>query len=310
MKRCPITYEEIPNNQTYSKKGIQQLSRRLTDLKVFNYSKEEQIEEAHKRVSKMSIQGVQPKLSGKLNVNDKTFEITTTGGKYILKPQNPSYPELPENEDLTMKLAALIDIETPTHGLLYSKDQSLTYFIKRFDRTIKSDKIHVEDFAQLSDQSRNTKYSSSMETVVKMMNTFCTFPAVEKLKLFNRTLFNYLIGNEDMHLKNFSIIHMDNHIKLTPAYDFLNTTIALKNPQEELALPLNGKKRNMKRQDFISYFGQEILGLSTQAIDTILNSLEHEIPNFDDLIEISFLSDNMKNKFKEILDSRRSILFS
>ena len=149
---------------------------------------------------------MQPKLSAALNVRDGVFEVVDLGGRYILKPQVERYKHLPENEDVTMRLAATVGIEIPLHGLVYSKDGSLTYFIRRYDRKGQKDKVHVEDFAQLSGASRDTKYDSSMERVADIVEKFCTFPAIEKLKLFKRTVFSFLVGNEDMHLKNFSLI--------------------------------------------------------------------------------------------------------
>ena len=209
MNTCPITYEPC-GDKKYSEKGLKLLSRNLTNLEDFPFTQEEQLREAAARASKMSVQGVQPKLSAKLKVKERIFEVVDKGGEYILKPQNIMYPQLPENEDLTMRLAEEIDLEIPLHGLIYSKDQKLTYFIKRFDRYGKGKKYAVEDFAQLSGNNRNTKYNYSMEKVAGIIDSFCTFPAIEKVKLFKLTIFNFLTGNEDQHLKNFSLILKDN----------------------------------------------------------------------------------------------------
>ena len=115
------------------------------------------------------------------------------------------HPFNPVRLDLTMRLAAAAGIEVPVHGLLRSIDGSFTYFIKGLDRDGR-DRLPVEDFAQLSGEGRDTKYDSSMEKVADVIDQFCTFPAIERVKLFERTLFNFLVGNEDMHLKNFSLL--------------------------------------------------------------------------------------------------------
>ena len=261
MNTCPITYEPC-GDRKYSEKGLKLLSRNLTHLRDFPYTQEEQLREAAARAPKMSIQGVQPKLSVKLKVTDGLFKVTDKGGEYILKPQNTLYPQLPENEDLTMRLAEEIDLDIPLHGLIYSKDQKLTYFIKRFDRYDKGSKYSVEDFAQLAGKNRDTKYDFSMEKVATIIDTFCTFPAIEKVKLFKLTLFNFLAGNEDQHLKNFSLITKDNKITFTPFYDLINTTISLSNPVEEIALPLKGKKSKLNKSVFITYWAKERLGLN------------------------------------------------
>ena len=155
------------------------------------------------RSSKMSVQGVQPKLSAVLNIKDQKFDLVDNHGRFLLKPQHHIYPQMPENEDLTMRLAKSIGLDVPLHGMIWAKDGTLTYFIKRFDRKGQKDKIPVEDFAQLAGLGRDTKYNYSMEKVVNLVNAYCTFPAIEKVKLFKLVLFSFITGNEDMHLKNF-----------------------------------------------------------------------------------------------------------
>lgn len=303
MNICPITYQPC-GDARYSNNGLKLLSRNLVHLNDLALTQEEQLREAAVRAAKMSIQGVQPKLSARLNVKDGIFDIVDRDGEYILKPQNNFYPELPENESLTMKLAEMIDIELPLSGMIYSSDRKLTYFIKRFDRYGKSKKLSVEDFAQLAGKSRETKYDYSMEKVINLIDTFSTFPAIEKVKLFRLTIFNFLIGNEDMHLKNFSIITRDNKIELSPAYDLLNTTIVLPNEPEEIALPLAGKKRNLNSKILIHYFGKERLNVNDKIISQVLDKIKSVFDNWEELIKISFLSPPMKEKYFGLLKNR------
>jgi len=307
MNRCPITYEPCDNDK-YSRKGLKLLSSNLKSLKDLPLSQEDQIKEAAARATKMSIQGVQPKLSAKLKTKEERFEIVDRAGEYILKPQNSFYPELPENEDLTMRLAKLIGIEIPIHGLIYSIDNRLTYFIKRFDRYGKNKKLSLEDFAQLAGKSRETKYDFSMEKIVVLLDQYCTFPLLEKIKLFRLTLFNYLVGNEDMHLKNYSIICRDNKVELSPAYDLLNTTIASKNVTEEIALSISGKKSNLTANVLINYWGKERLGLNDTVINQVIIEIKNVQNRWDKLIKISFLSDQMKEEYIELLNSRKKKL--
>ncbi|HSW56685.1 MAG TPA: HipA domain-containing protein [Ignavibacteriaceae bacterium] len=308
MNTCPITYEPC-GDKKYSEKGFKLLSRNLTRLEDFPYTQEEQLREAAARAPKMSIQGVQPKLSAKLKVTEGVFEVTDRGGEFILKPQNALYPELPENEDLTMRLAEEIDLEIPLHGLIYSKDQKLTYFIKRFDRYGKGNKYGVEDFAQLAGKSRDTKYDYSMEKVAGIIDNFCTFPAIEKIKLFKLTIFNFLTGNEDQHLKNFSLITIDNKVTLSPFYDLINTTISMKNPAEEIALPLKGKKSKLNRNILVEYWGKERLGLNELVSNQALNSINEKFVQWDELINKSFLSNEMKEKYIALLEERRRVIW-
>jgi serine/threonine-protein kinase HipA len=303
MNICPITYEPC-GEMLYSKKGLKSLSPSLLNLSPLELSEEELRSEAMFRAYKMSIQGVQPKVSAVLNIKESKFEITDRNGRYILKPQHEFFSELPENEDLTMRLAALIGIDIPLHGLVYSKDNSLTYFIKRFDRKGQKNKIPVEDFAQLSGMSRDTKYNYSMEKLVHIIDKFCTFPAIEKAKLFKLVVFNFLVGNEDNHLKNHSIIIRKDKVELSPAYDLLNTTIVLKGAVEEIALPLMGKKRNLNADILVNYFGKECCNLTDKVIDNILSSIRNTTDQWSNLIKVSFLSENMKKKYNSLLEKR------
>ena len=315
ISRCPITYTPLSSDAVkYSKKGLTLLSRTLTHLNDLPYAQTEQLEKAKNMAIKMSIQGVQPKLSALLNTRQQGFELTEQGGTFIIKPQSNNWAHLPENEDLTMRLAQSIGIEVPLHGLIYCKDESLSYWIRRFDRpSLKSpltQKLPIEDFAQLSGETRHTKYRSTMEKVAKIIEKFCTFPALEKEKLFKLTLFNFLTGNEDMHLKNFSLITRDNTVSLSPAYDLLNTTLAMGiNTREELALPLNGKKNNLKRTDFIDYFAQERLQIMPTLIKAILKEIETKLDHWHEMIEISFLPPPYKLGYKNLLTSRSHIIF-
>lgn len=305
MSRCPITYETISEGR-YSRKALHKLSPKLDELLDLPYSVEEQIHEAETRATKMSIQGVQPKLSAKLNVKGKVFEVVDTGGRFILKPQNQLYRCLPENEAITMHLASAVGIETPFHGMIYAKDGTLTYFIKRFDRQGYR-KRALEDFAQLAGLSRVTKYNYSMERLVPILEQHCTFPKLEKLKLLRLTLFNYLVGNEDAHLKNFSLIRVNQKIQLSPAYDLLNTTIVMK-ATEELALPLNGKKNNLNRNLFFNYYAIDRLNLTERVIDQVDQEFRSSIDSWKSLIEKSFLTEELKQEYWEVISQRRAIL--
>lgn len=313
MTVCPITYEEC-GPRRYSIRGLKLLSPRLKELQIFPYDAATQRRESALRASKMSIQGIQPKLSARLNIQQATFEIVNRGGHYIVKPQHHIYPELPQNEDLTMRLAAVVGIGVPLHGLLYCRDGSYSYFIKRFDRIGLHGKIAMEDFAQIAGMTRETKYNYSMERVVNILDKWCTFPVIEKVKLFKRSLFNFIVGNEDMHLKNFSLITKGEKVELSPAYDYLNTFAAQsmlgkpENEIEEIALPLRGKKKNLTRKMWIDYFGREKSELNQKTIDQVLEDFEQAIPPWKKLIQISFLSSKMKELYEELIDLRCEVL--
>ena len=307
MKRCPITYETC-GKSLYSEKGLKLLSQNLERLELLEYTAAEQRSEAMARATKLSIQGVQPKLSAILNIKDSRFELVDTGGKYILKPQHHIYPQLPENEDVTMRMAKAAGINVPLHGMIWSKDGSLTYFIKRFDRAGHKDKIPLEDFAQLAGLSRDTKYNYTMEKLILLIDEFCTFPVIEKAKLFRLVLFNFLTGNEDMHLKNYSVIRNGDKIELSPAYDLVNSTIVLKGGAEEIALSLAGKKRKLTRKVLVDYFGKERCGLTDKIVNNILTEINQAKETWFELLDNGFLNSESKEKYRILLEKRIKIL--
>lgn len=305
MNRCPITFE-LCGSEKYSLKGLAMIAPKLTFLNDLPFSAAEQRQEAANRAKKLSIQGVQPKLSAVISVVNQQFEIVDQFGNYIIKPQNDIFPELPQNEDVTMKMAKVYGLDVPLHGLIYSKDGSLSYFIKRFDRYGRGKKHAIEDFAQLTGNSRDTKYNYTMEKLVKVIEGYCTFPAIEKADFFKRILFCFITGNEDMHLKNFSVITKAGKTTLTPVYDFINSSISINNPQEELALSLKGKKSNFKATELLDYYAKERLELTNKTIDSILFDMNKSVSKWTELIEISFLSDKMKEKYLKLMNDRVS----
>lgn len=307
MNKCLLTYAPIDSGR-YSLNAIRKIAPGLKDISPLPMDAESLRFEALTRADKMSIQGVQSKLSAKLSIKEQAFGIVDKDGRYILKPQSGLYPQLPENEDLSMHLASLAKIEVPQHGLVYARDDSLVYFIKRFDRKGQKEKVSTEDFAQLSGHTRETKYRSSMEQVAAVLDEYCSFPLIEKQKLFERTIFNFLIGNEDMHLKNFSLITIDGITKLSPAYDLLNTSIVLRNP-EEMALPLKGKKSNLTKALFTRYFAEERLELTPKVRDSVLERFHAVLPVWRDWIERSFLREELRERYLSLLSMRENVLF-
>ena len=304
MANCPINLEPLPAGRSYSEAGLRSIHSKLNHLEPLEYSYAAQLAEVRQRSDKMSIQGVQPKLSAVLKLKDSSFALVDRGGRFILKPNPLAYKEVPANEALTMRMAAEVGIEVPVHGLLRAEDDSWVYCVKRYDRVGRTGKVHVEDFAQLSGANRETKYDSSLERVVQLVEQFCTFPAIEKPKLAKRLLFCFLTGNEDMHLKNFSIWLQDGVVSLSPAYDLLNSTLVLENAKEESALPLQGKKRKLTKQLWLDYFCKERLKLTPGQIDKVVKDLQKAMPAFDRLIGQSFLSEDRQLGYRTILHDR------
>ena len=309
MSICLITGE--PSDVLYSQVGLRTLSPRLKTIKALNYDAEQQRQIAAEMAEKISIQGVQPKFSAVLSPSQSEFQLVEKDGRYILKPPHRDFPQVPENEALTMDLARRAGVNTPPFGLVANVDGTYTYFIQRFDRKGKKKKIATEDFAQLSQESRQTKYRSSLERVAGVVDEYCTFPLPEKLKLWRRVLVAYLTGNEDMHLKNHSLITEKGKVTLSPAYDFLNTTILLKEPREESALPVRGKKAKLNRSDFVDYYAWQRLGIGPTVTARVLGELESILPAWHARIERDpLLTDELKTAYQDLLTRRAQVLFA
>ena len=260
----------------------------------------------------ITVPGVQPKLSmslvneaGKKNDNRLTV-VGALGGNYIFKPPSIDYPEMPANEHLTMRIAEVFGINVVTSSLIRLQSGELSYITKRIDRTEKGEKIHMLDMFQITEAF--DKYKSSMEKVGKALGEYSSNPLLDKLFLFEITLLSFLTGNNDMHLKNFSMIHSNDSWKLSPAYDLLNVSIVLPEDEEELALTLGGKKRKLTKAIF-NEFGEN-LGLNRKQIDGVYKRFYKKKHIALQWIGNSFLSEDIKEKYKSILEERYEKLFS
>ncbi len=255
---------------------------------------------------KIAVTGVQRKLSLHLDhrATDRFTIVGALGGNYILKPPSPEFSFLPELEDLTMHLAAVVGISTAKHSLVEMSDGKIAYITKRFDRE-NHHKIPQEDACQLSELLTENKYRSSHEKLGQVITKFSSFPGDDVLRIFEITLFSFLTGNADMHLKNFSLSRNDKgHYRLTPAYDLVPTRLLLSEREdpEELALHLNGKKSRLKRQDFIDY--GSYLKVPDKVVKMTLNKLASSMPKMLKWIEISFLSEELKTSYKQLITDR------
>ncbi|MBC8048321.1 MAG: HipA domain-containing protein [Fimbriimonadaceae bacterium] len=267
---------------------------------------EAQMEELATQIirSQITVTGVQPKLSldiakGK-NKNDRErFTIVGLWGGYILKPPTQQYPQLPEVEDLTMHLATLANINTVPHCIIRLQTSNLAYITKRIDRN-KEKKIHMEDMCQLTERLTEDKYHGSYEQIAKAISTYSVNPGLDIINFFEQVLFSFLTGNADMHLKNFSLINQpDIGYILAQAYDMVATALVNPADNEELALTLNGRKRKIKKNDFTSAF--TAFKLEEKVQQNIFKKFETAIPKWMEFIDISFLSDEMKIQYKELI---------
>ena len=247
---------------------------------------------------RIAVTGVQPKLSLTLQKEKGHSRLTIVGlwGEFILKPQHHGYVMMPETEDLTMHLAELFKIPVCEHTLLQASNGSMVYIARRFDR-MDGRKIHVEDLCQLSEFLTENKYKSSYEKAGKLVAHYC-HKGLDLLSYFELVLFSYLCGNNDMHLKNFSLMHQPEGIVLSPAYDLLNVNLLNPKDEEELALTLNGKKARIKLTDFKAL--AENLRINEKVYYNSFKLFTSKNEEVMDLIDRSFLDKKMKKVYKEI----------
>jgi serine/threonine-protein kinase HipA len=254
----------------------------------------------------VAVPGVQPKLSMSLIKGAKTSSDTRLtvvdelGGNYILKPPSDRFPEMPENEHVTMRMAEAFGIRVVPSSLIRLLSGELCYITKRIDRKETGEKIHMLDMYQITEAF--DKYKSSMEKVGKALDNYSKNTLLDKTFYFDLTLFVFLTGNNDMHLKNFSMIESSLGWMFSPAYDLLNVAIVFPEDTEELALTLIGKKKKLKREHF-EQFGKG-LGLTTKQIKGTFNRMIIHKSSAYDWIESSFLSNDMKIAYKELLEKR------
>jgi len=258
----------------------------------------------------ISLPGVQAKLSMSLveetkkeNQNRLTI-VGALGGNYILKPPTNDYPEMPQNEHLTMRLAELFGIKVVPSTLIRLKSGELAYLTKRIDRTQHGKKIHMLDMFQITEAF--DKYKSSMEKVGKALDTYTSNTLLDKLFLFEVTVFCFLTGNNDMHLKNFSMIEENERWNLAPFYDLLNVSILLPEDTEELALTLGGKKRKLKKKDFDAFANN--LGLTKTQTNRVYKRFKRKNSVAIKWIQNSFLSNESKEKYASLLNERYDTL--
>jgi len=254
--------------------------------------------------SSVSIPGVQAKLSMSLvnelgNRKERLTVVGALGGNYIFKPPTKDFPEMPQNEHLSMRIAESLGINVVPSSLIRLQSGELSYITKRIDRA-DNKKIHMIDMFQITEAF--DKYKSSMEKIGKAISAYSDNTLLDKLYFFELALFSFLIGNNDMHLKNFSMIHTGFGWSLSPAYDLLNVTILNPNDKEELALTIEGKKSKLETQHFVK-FG-ESLSLSPKQINSVFKRFLKSKNNILLLIEASFLSADMKLRYKELVSQR------
>lgn len=316
---CPGTL--APGFDTYSPSCLRKVfgGRKVSHILDFNYDHEE----IASAINRISISGVQEKLSA--IVADGKISLAPDGvsGRYIIKPapdaRNLRFrADIPANEHLTMQIANQVyELNTADNALIFFADGVPAYITKRFDYAADGTKILQDDFASLSGKTQNNsgkdyKYTGSYEDVAVLLRKNVAAWRVEMTKYFAIVVFNYLFANGDAHLKNFSLqATPDGDYILSPAYDLMNTSIHIDDgdfaltggliPQSEYS-EVYAKTGHPCKDDFVT-FGNRI-GVVPQRITSILEMFATEQPEVYNLIDRSFLSDKTRRMYRHSYQER------
>lgn len=256
-------------------------------------------------VGHVALSGVQRKISMDLAADRLTLQVSIAGGRYIVKPQAGTYPELPENEHVTMKLAKAFGLATPPCGLVHLKDNTLAYVVLRFDRPAGGGKVRQEDFCQLAGLAPKEKYDASAELCVRLTKRYASEPLIEVLKLYRLLLFAWWTGNGDLHLKNLSVyIDASGRVRLTPVYDLVNTRLLI--ADDALALPVAGRKDRLTRHTWLEF--AKYCGLLPRAAARVLNLPAQRLDAALQLLDRSALSQEFRDNYKDLLKERAGAL--
>ena len=309
MCKCLYCYKELEEGQKDFHPGCARKFFGTSDAPLLEYRREELDALAAQVIqAQTSLTGVQPKLSLNLHKHEGSNRLTIVGlwGDFIFKPQTDAYPELPENEDLTMHMAEAARIKVVPHSLIHLADGSLGYITRRIDRTKKGEKIDMEDMCQLTLHPTEYKYKSSCEQIAKAIAAYSSTPRLDLVNFMQVLLFSFVTGNNDMHLKNFSLYRPKALYQLSPAYDLLNVAIVNPKDKEEMALSINGKKARIQLADFLK--SSDTMGIEQRVTLGLIDGLRNAMPAWIDLINDSFLSDDMKQNYLDLISRRMDVL--
>ncbi len=305
MSRCLYCYKELAEGEVDFHKGCAKKFFGMQNAPDLPYSLNDLDALAAQVIkSQTTLTGVQAKLSLHLDRHEGSRRLTIVGlwGDYIFKPQTQTYKNLPENEDLTMHLAEIAKVKVVPHTLIRLQDGTLGYLTKRIDRTSDGDKIPMEDMCQLTERQTEYKYKSSYELIAKVIANYSHVPLLDLTNFYEQVFFSWLVGNNDMHLKNFSLYAPKGKWFLTPAYDLRNISMANQKGTEELALTLNGRKKRIAKEDFVS--AMTLSGIASKVFDNMLEKYRKLLPKFYSTINMAFLDDESKEAYKQVIMSR------
>lgn len=318
---CPGCYKKIEKNE-YCLSCRKKLfdGRRVSTVLEFDKPKAENIRMYNEHSKRMSISGVQLKYSLKLVLS--RLELCEKNGQYIIKPIPTAdhlemMDDAPENEHLTMQIASQIfKIKTAHNALIYFKDGTPAYITRRFDVKGDGTKYIQEDFAQITNRTKEThgesyKYEGSYLEIGALIKKYVPASMIAIENFFKLVLFNYVFSNGDAHLKNFSLIRNEfGEMELSPSYDLMSTN--LHTPGErDTAMDLYDKDHESAYYATYGYYGRtefiefaKRLGIVEVRYMRIINAFLEKEKEVNDFIQKSSLSTKALASFSINFKSR------
>jgi len=260
-----------------------------------------------------TVPGVQKKLSLHLlsEKNKPRLTLVNYPTGYILKPQVEQFEALPEAEQLVMTMADTIGISTVPHALMRG-DGDLAYITRRVDRVEDGEHtkmLAMEDFCQLDLRLTQDKYKGSYERCAKIIERYSCRKGLDMAELFMRLVFCFVAGNSDMHLKNFSLRETEpgnRRFQLSNAYDMLPVNVIMPEDKEQMALTINGKKRNIHKKEFKIL--AEVCDIPANAAEKMIEKLCVLENKMLSLVDESYLPQAQRDELKTLIRDRVAIL--
>ena len=276
---------------------------------IIDISNKNLIEIASESTNKgFTVPGVQKKLSLHFEGGAKPrLTLSNYPAGYILKPQTEDYEAMPEAEFLVMSMAKITGIKTVPFAFVKLED-GYAYITKRIDRE-GGNMLAMEDFCQLEERLTQDKYKGSYERCAKLIDKYSQRRGFDMSELFLRLVFSFVTGNSDMHLKNFSLIEDSagsQKYMLSAAYDMLPVNAILPEDDEQFALTINGKKRNIRKKDFQLF--AENAGIPAAAAQKIIADVVSLEDTYISMCKDSYLPEHLKTALIDIITSRTSVL--
>ena len=249
-----------------------------TDIET---SFEKNLAQIYARADTPRLSGVQIKAPMYLDANGTLSPSTGKPFTHILKPAGTSgYDALPLVEWIAMTLGRAAGLTAPSVALIAMPDNMPpALLVERFDiREGVEDRrmLALEDLCSVLDLPVQAKYDATLERLARAVRPLSTEPAQDLLVLLRRALFAWLIGDGDLHLKNMALLKIAEpgeaqlrSVRMAPLYDAVTTRVFPNLKHDRMALKLNGKDDNLRRDDFRTLAANS--GLKTADADAVID---------------------------------------